>query len=67
VVSRKKSREYKDRIEALTERVGAIAPGVEKAFRASGRRWLRLRAELAEGEIEPCESQTRGTVVSDTA
>jgi Golgi phosphoprotein 3 (GPP34) len=32
VVSRKDSREYKDRIDALTSRVGAIAPGLEKAF-----------------------------------
>jgi hypothetical protein len=32
VVSRPESREYKHRIEALTSRVGTIAPGLEKAF-----------------------------------
>jgi hypothetical protein len=32
VVSRKDRREYKDRIDALTSRVGTIAPGLEKAF-----------------------------------
>ncbi|MEA2234575.1 MAG: hypothetical protein QOD83_4391 [Solirubrobacteraceae bacterium] len=46
VVSRKESREYKDRIEALTERVGAIAPGLEKAFQG-----IRTTMVAAQGGI----------------
>jgi len=46
VVSRKESREYKDRIEALTERVGAIAPGLKKAFQG-----IRTTMVAAQGGI----------------
>jgi hypothetical protein len=42
-VSRKETREYKERIEALTARLGAAVPGLDKAF--SGIRMTMIAAQ----------------------
>jgi hypothetical protein len=44
VISRKESREYKARIDALTSRVGAIAPGLGPAFQS-----IRMTMIAAQG------------------
>jgi Golgi phosphoprotein 3 (GPP34) len=46
VLSRKESRAYKDRIEALTDRMSAVAPGLQRAFQG-----IRTTTIAAQGGI----------------